>query len=98
MKLTSIQKFLYIIFIALFLCVSTFYGVSLNQTYREYKAFRIHEEKLKVDLVKSQQQLDAQKWYLNRFFNDPDFFEWVVRQRLGYARPQDVIFRFDEHS
>ena len=33
---------------------------------------------------------------VERLRTDPAFVEMKIRQRLGYARPDEFIFRFDE--
>ena len=32
--------------------------------------------------------------YMARLIDDPEFLERVVRERLGYARPDELLFRF----
>jgi cell division protein FtsB len=34
--------------------------------------------------------------YLARLLEDPEFLERVVRERLGYARPDELLFRFSD--
>lgn len=46
-------------------------------------------------LTAAKARLAEQERILERLRNDPAFVEKVVRQRLGYARPGEVIFRFD---
>jgi cell division protein FtsB len=33
---------------------------------------------------------------LHRLRTDPAYVEMKIRQRLGYARPEEFIFRFDK--
>ena len=40
-------------------------------------------------------ELREQQRTLERLRTDPDFVEKIIRQRLGYAKPGDLIFRFD---
>ena len=32
------------------------------------------------------------------FLNDREFFEWVVRQQLGYSQGNEVIFDFNNEE
>ncbi len=67
----------------------------LVQTHREFSAFKAREAKLQDQLTEVQQQNQAREEYLNRLLSDPEFFERVVRQRLGYSKPDELVFRFE---
>lgn len=43
----------------------------------------------------AQAKLGEQQRALERLKNDPKFMERVLRDRLHYAKPDEVIFRFD---
>jgi cell division protein FtsB len=65
------------------------------QANRELEHFRRDELDLRAQLNQVQLQLDQRQEYLQRLFNDPDFLEREVRQRLGYAKPDELIYRYD---
>ena len=75
MRIADLQKFLYILFIALFLGITTFYGVDMMQAYREYKVFQGYEEKSQLEFSQCQEKLESQESYVKGFLNDSDFFE-----------------------
>jgi cell division protein FtsB len=72
-----------------------------------YAAKLIHDAQLQVDLFRQKQaaaqtQLNAQKLelqkaqeFLQRLQNDPGFLDYIARERLVYARPDELIYRFD---
>ncbi len=72
-----------------------------------YAAKLIHDAQLQVDLFRQKQdaaqtQLDAQKLelqkaqeFLQRLQHDPGFLDYIARERLVYARPDELIYRFD---
>ncbi|MBP9914392.1 MAG: septum formation initiator family protein, partial [Opitutaceae bacterium] len=33
---------------------------------------------------------------LDRLRNDPEYVEKVIRRRVGYAKPDEFIFRFED--
>jgi cell division protein DivIC len=35
---------------------------------------------------------------LHRLRHDPVYIERAIRQRLGYARPGELVFRFEDHE
>jgi cell division protein FtsB len=47
-------------------------------------------------LAEAEQRLRDQEHVLQRLRTDPAYVEMKIRQRLGYARPEEFIFRFDE--
>ena len=66
------------------------------QTWREYQRLqevaRVMEERLAV----AEQRLSDQQEQLRRLQEDPAYVELVIRRRLGYAKPDELVFRFDE--
>jgi len=47
-----------------------------------------------VRIREIEQDLSAKDEYLDKLLTDPDFLEQVVRERLGYTRPEEYIYRF----
>ena len=66
------------------------------QTHAEYlrqqEVARVTNERLVV----AQSRLDDQQRMLVRLENDPGFVEMVIRRRLGYVKPNELIFRFEK--
>jgi cell division protein FtsB len=40
--------------------------------------------------------LQQKEAYLTRLIEDPEFLQRVARERLGYSRPDELLFRFSE--
>lgn len=81
-----------------FLCALGFIlGSSLLQAWREYQHFRQREIAYQQQLQGRQDEMLLKKAYLNRILDskDPQFIERIARQKLGYVRPDEVIFRFE---
>ncbi|MDX2110758.1 MAG: hypothetical protein SFY80_11005 [Verrucomicrobiota bacterium] len=66
------------------------------QTFREYKAFKVREAEYSSRLDQSRLELSKKEEYLRLILTDGDFLERVVRQKLGYARPDEKIFLFEQ--
>ena len=47
-------------------------------------------------LAAAKAKLAEQQRVLERLKTDPEFVEKVIRSRLGYARPEEWVFRFDQ--
>lgn len=65
------------------------------QTWQEYQRMeevaRITAERLRV----AEERLAHQEEQLRRMREDPAYVEMVIRRRLGYAKPDELIFRFE---
>ncbi|RXK55829.1 septum formation initiator family protein [Oleiharenicola lentus] len=47
-------------------------------------------------LAEAEAKLAAQTRYLDRLRNDPALVELLIRQKLGYAKGEEFVFRFEE--
>lgn len=98
MKVNRIHKSLYVLFGALFLIVLLGFGFILLKTYRESKVFQQNEINLQDNLNRLKKEVGIQERYLKRFNDDPAFFEWVARQRIGYVERGEIVFRFGDEE
>ncbi len=73
-----------------------FFSSLILQTYREYKNFRAREIRIEAKLTQARKEFEQKEAYLARLLEDPEFLERVVRERLGYSRPDELLFRFDD--
>lgn len=83
------------ILVAAMLAICVLFSSVLLQTWREHQAYAQQEVQLRARLQQLQEQNAHQRQYLMRLLNDPEFFEKVVRSRLGYSRPGEIIFKFE---
>ncbi|MGF1531721.1 MAG: septum formation initiator family protein [Puniceicoccaceae bacterium] len=65
-------------------------------TRREYLHFVAREAEMAGRLEAKESEFVRKRAYLEKLSHDPEFLEAVVRERLGFARPGEVIFRFVE--
>lgn len=98
MKFRSIHKSIYLLFGGLILFVGIGFALMLMKAERESKVFKQNEKNLEEALERVRNELAIQENYLKRFKQDPEFFEWVARQRIGYAKTDEIIFRFGEND
>lgn len=71
-----------------------FFGSILLQTQRELRQFHEREARLVAKLRQAEQEFNQKENYLGRLVEDPEFLERVARERLGYTRPDEILFRF----
>ncbi|MDQ8193319.1 septum formation initiator family protein [Coraliomargarita sp. SDUM461004] len=79
------------------LCVLVvFFGGLMLKTHREYQNFKARENRIEAKLIQARKEFDQKEAYMARLLDDPEFLERVVRERLGYARPDELLFRFSD--
>jgi cell division protein FtsB len=67
----------------------------LLRPYREYRVYQMKEQDYIEKVKTAEIRLEDRKEYLELIQNDPDFLEHVVRERLGYVRDNEQVFRFE---
>ncbi len=74
------------------------FGAVLVRSWREYNNFKTREIASRQQLIRASQKAEIKEEYLNRLLDtkDPEFLERVARQKLGYSRPDEIIFRFEK--
>lgn len=71
-------------------------AVVLSQTRAEYARLRELEAQTRHRLAEVETRLAEQEIVLDRLRGDPAYVEMVIRRRLGYAKPEEFVFRFEE--
>lgn len=96
MKNRKLEKSLFFLFCGLFVAAGVFLSVLLGQTYREYINIKSREQHYEKTLAETEAELKEKEETLHRLRHDPVFVERVIRKRLGYAKPGELVFRFEE--
>lgn len=65
------------------------------QLHRDLTALRAQEAANQRRLAEAEARLRQQEKYLDQLRNDPVLVEHLIRQKLGYAREKEFIFRFE---
>jgi len=73
-----------------------FFGGLLLKTHREFQNFKERQDRIETKLIQARNEFEQKEAYLSRLLEDPEFLERVVRERLGYSRPDELLFRFSE--
>lgn len=64
------------------------------QTWKEYEGFQAREAARLRQLEVARAEFQRKDEYFRLLLSDDAFLERVVRERLGYAQPDETVFRF----
>jgi len=67
----------------------------VHDAQHEVDIFRQKQDDVQAQLTEQKDQLQKTQEFLQRLQNDPGFLDYIARERLGYARPDELIYRFD---
>jgi cell division protein DivIC len=62
----------------------------------EYSRLIQVEDANRQRLADAQERLKNQERVLDRLRNDPAYVDSVIRKKLGYAKPDEFIYRFED--
>ena len=82
--------------LAIFAAVAVWATVFFLEMHRELTALRAQEAANQRRLEEAQARLAERQRYLDRLQHDPSLVEDVIRRKLGYARSEEFVFRFEE--
>ena len=91
----NLRRVIITFYLLLFLSLAAGASIFFLQTRREYTQLLKTEAESRRLLAEAQLKLREQQRILDRLRNDPAYVEMVIRRRLGYAKPDEMIFRFE---
>lgn len=65
---------------------------------REQKELRERSAELREDIQRAAEELRLLRLKQQKLQEDPRFIEKIAREDLGYAKPGETVFRFDEEE
>jgi len=90
------RRLIALIYVLLFLGLLVGAGASFWPAWQEYRQARAAEARARTALAKAEAELHAREKVLDRLRTDPAYVEMIIRRRLGYTRPEEIVFKFDE--
>jgi cell division protein DivIC len=84
------------IYAIVFVAVGLLSGMFFFQTHQEYTQLQREEAKTRLQIAHAEQRMKAQEQVLERLRSDPVFVKKIIREQLRYAKPSELIFRFEE--
>ena len=94
----NIRKLILGVFCALFAAVTLWAVTFFVQMQREITALRAQESINQRRLAEAEARLQAQEKYLEQLRHDPVLVERLIREKLGYSKPQEFVFRFEDKA
>ncbi len=92
----NLSKFINGLFGVLFAGITLWAVTAFVGMQRELKARQADLASKERLLAEAEAKLQAQSRYLERLRNDPELVEHLIRQKLGYAKGDEFVFRFEE--
>lgn len=92
----NFRRLILSLFCVLFLGIGVASGMFFWEAREEYNRLKAIEAASARRFAEVEARLREQEKILDRLRNDPAFVERVIRRRLGYAKPDEFIFRFPE--
>ena len=92
----NFSKLIQAIFAVLFTAIGLWAVTFFVQMHGELKALRAQEAANRRRLAEAEARLAEQEKYLDQLRHDPALVERIIRQKLGYARSEEFVFRFEE--
>jgi cell division protein FtsB len=92
----NFSKLLLVFFAVLFAAVVLWAATFFIQMHREWTALHVQEINNQRRLAEANARLQEQEKYLDQLRHDPALVEHIIRQKLGYARDHEFIFRFED--
>ena len=73
-------------------------AIELYKTRNQLTYLKSRDQEYATRIKVIEQDLAAKDEYLDKLLTDPVFLERVVRERLGYTRPEEWIYRFPKEE
>ena len=84
------------LYAAMFVAVTLWSVIFFVQMHRDYTVLKAQETANQRRLSEAESRLQAQEKYLDQLRHDPALIERLIRQKLGYAKAQEFVFRFED--
>ena len=92
------SKLLLGFYAVLFAAIAVWAAAFFVQMHRDLTTLRAQETANQRRLAEAEARLQAQEKYLDQLRHDPALVERLIRQKLGYVRAQEFVFRFEEEK
>ena len=90
------RRFIAGVCLALFVGLAVLSAVFFWQTRQEYNRYLQAEAADRRKLAEAQAKLQEEERVLDRLRHDPAYVEKMIRQQLGYVKPGEFVFRFEQ--
>jgi cell division protein FtsB len=91
----TLRRLALILYLALFAGIGAAAVMFFLDAHKEYVRLSAIQAEDRQRLNQAEERLREQEIVLQRLRTDPAYVERVIRRRLGYAKPDEFIFRFE---
>ena len=70
-------------------------GLYFIEAREEYGRLKTIQAESRRRVAEAEVRLKYQEQVLERLRTDPSYVEKIIRRKLGYARPEEYVFRFE---
>ena len=92
----NLRRLIVPVYVVLMTAMALAAGSWFLEARAEYRQLKQTEATNRQVLAEAKARLQEQERILQRLRTDPTFVEKVIRKRLGFAKPDEVIFRFED--
>ncbi|MDF9827271.1 cell division protein DivIC [Ereboglobus sp. PH5-5] len=96
MKIPRINAFFLAIIATVMLVAAGYFGWRYVELRRQNAELQRNKDRLSTLFDEQKEKLRESQRILDRLSKDPEFVEMIIRRRLGYAKPGEVIYNFEE--
>ena len=91
----NLRRFILALYLAIIVGIGLTGGLYFLDARAEYnRLLRIQAENRRR-VAEAELKLKYQEQVIERLRNDPAYVEKVIKRKLGYARPEEFVFRFE---
>ncbi len=90
------RRIIFVTYAVVLAALSIAAGAAFFDARAQYRQLKMMEVANRQKLAAAQARLHEQEQMLERLKTDPEFVERAVRQRLKYAKPGELIYRFED--
>ena len=94
-SLVNLRRFIFALYLALIVGIALAGGLYFMEAREEYNRLKTIQAESRRRVAEAELRLKYQEQVLERLRTDPAYVEKVIRRKLGYARPEDYVFRFE---
>lgn len=98
MKSSLLNRILLAMLMILSITILVLFGLAFISSLREKQQLTKRYEELELELIEKKKELQFSKEYIDQMMNNPEFFEHVAREKLGYVKPNEKIIRIEQEE
>ena len=93
--LVNLRRFIFALYLALIVGIALAGGLYFMEAREEFSRLKTIQAESRRRIAEAEVRLKYQEQVLERLRADPAYVEKVIRRKLGYARPEEYVFRFE---